>query len=95
MIKAKHAYTVLTALLSLAAVYLYAKGMRLKPVSFGLGLSYVLPAVACLGLSIVSGIMALLESADSKRTRPAPAQVQAPKPEFNSCRLRCVSSRSP
>lgn len=70
MIKAKHAYTVLTVLLSLATVYLYAKGLRLKPVSFGLGLSYILPAVACLGLSIVSGIMALLELADSKRQNP-------------------------
>lgn len=60
------AYTILAVVLSLATLYLYTKGLRLKTESFGLGLSYVLPAVTCLGLAIVSGTIALLEFAASK-----------------------------
>lgn len=63
------AYTLITVLLLLAAAYLYSKGLSKKPESFGLGLSYVLPGVACLGLAIVTGIVALLESASAKQHR--------------------------
>lgn len=67
MKKAKLTYTALTVALMLPTVYLYAKGFHLKSESFGLGLSYIIPAVICLGLSIVSGCMALLEATGGKQ----------------------------
>lgn len=66
MKKAKLASTALTVALMLSTVYLYAKGLHLKSESFGLGLSYIIPAVTCLGLAIVSGCMALLEATGDK-----------------------------
>lgn len=63
MNKSSLAYTGLTVALLLAMVHLYATGLRLKPESFGLGLSYILPGVVCIGLAIVSGTMAILEYA--------------------------------
>lgn len=71
MNKTKLTYAVLTIALLLTATYLYATGLRLRAHSFGLGLSYVLPAVACLGLAVVSGIMAVLESAGEEHFGPA------------------------
>ena len=63
MNKPRLVYTGLTVALLLAMVFLYATGLRLKLESFGLGLSYILPGVMCLGLAIASGIMAVLASA--------------------------------
>ncbi|MHB1201457.1 MAG: hypothetical protein ACYCZ6_18280, partial [Polaromonas sp.] len=67
--KTKIAYTILTFVLLLATVYLYAKGLRLRFESFSVGLSYILAAVISLGLSIVSGIMALLEPDGNEHPR--------------------------
>ena len=61
MQSSKLAYTALTGALILAGVVLYALGHIQKAESFGLGLSYVLVAVTCLGLSVVTGFMAVLE----------------------------------
>ena len=66
----KSAYKVLAVSLLLVAAYLYAKGLSLRVESFGLGLSYILPAVTCLGLAIVSSVMALLESEGGKCISP-------------------------
>ena len=66
MQKAKWTYAFVTVALMLITVYLYAKGFGLRSESFGLGLSYILPAVIYLGLSIVTGAMALLESSSDK-----------------------------
>lgn len=60
---ARLVYAVLTLVLLAASVYLYIKGVHLKSESFGRGLAYVIPAVACFGLAVVTGCMALLEAA--------------------------------
>ena len=53
-------FQVLTAVLLMAFAFLYARGFAIKDQSFGGGLAYVLPAVLALGLSLVTGAMALL-----------------------------------
>lgn len=66
MNKSKLAYQALTLALLPVALYLYAKGFALRSESFGSGISHILLAVLCLGLALVTGAMALLESASDK-----------------------------
>lgn len=95
------AYTLITILLLLAAAYLYSKGLSKKSESFGLGLSYVLPGVACLGLAIVTGIIALLESASAKQHRVSrltdsrqPSVLSRPSSQYRSSKQGCNYSPS-
>lgn len=67
----KQGYIAATLALLMASGALYLKGWRLRIESFALGMSYVLPAAACLGLSIVTGVMAMLESAAAPREQVA------------------------
>ncbi len=60
-------YSVCAVMLLVAAVILYVQGLSLRTVSFGLGMSYVLPAVTCFGLFIVSGACAFMEVAALRR----------------------------
>lgn len=71
MNKSKLAYRTLTLLLLLVAAYLYDQGFAIRSESFGLGLSYVLPAITCFGLAVVTGIMAMLESLSDQQGQGA------------------------
>lgn len=55
-------YRLVSILAFAGFVYLYVQGFELKAQSFGLGLGSVLMAVVCLGISVITVFLALIES---------------------------------